>query len=276
VSSSSDKTRRLFVWAAGEVIRTKIDRLKGEWDVVRFASPFRGTSGADRLIDAASPLPFDAGCFQAIYARRIVEHLAPDEARTLADEARRLLLQGGVLRISVPDTEELAREYLAAISRARAEPRADTIRDVHEKRLVYIDQFVRRVPGGALGQHVASGRMSEENLRRAYGDALGAIAVATKSPLSPLKPTLRQRVKEAARILLRRRWVHETHATREAHLWIYDRFSLPRLLSAAGFSDIRVVGPDVSAIPGWERWALDRSEFGAHPFEPSLTVEARA
>ena len=276
MSSSTDKTKRLFIWAAGDVIRTKINRIEGEWDVVRFASPFRGTSGADRLIDAARPLPFGTGCFHAIYARRIVEHLASDEARNFVNEAHRLLLQGGVLRVSVPDTEELARDYLAAIDRARAEPRPDTIKDVHEKRVSYIDQFVRRVPGGALGRYIASGQMSEENLRRAYGDALGAIAVASKSPTSSLRPKLRQRVKEAARLLLRRRWVHETHATREAHLWIYDRFSLPRLLSAAGFSDVRVVGPDVSAIPGWERWALDTSELGAHPFEPSLTVEARA
>jgi hypothetical protein len=276
VSSTTAETRRLFIWAAGEVIRTKIARLNGEWEVVRFASPFRGTSGPDRLIDASGPLRFGSRSFHALYARRIVEHLAPDEAMTFANEARRLLGQGGVLRISVPDIEELAREYLDAINRARAEPRADTIKDVHEKRWLYIDQFVRRVPGGALGRHIASGQMSEENLRRAFGDALGAIAVATKSPLASLRPTLRQRMKEAARLLSRRRWVHETHATREAHLWIYDRFSLPRLLRAAGFSDIRVVGPEISAIDGWERWALDTSDVGAYPFEPSLIVEARA
>jgi hypothetical protein len=272
----TDETRRLFIWAAGEVIRTKLARLDGEWNVVRFASPFRGMSGPDRLIDAAGPLPFGAACFNAIYARRIVEHLAPDEAKHFAKEARRLLFQGSVLRLSVPDTEALARDYLAAIARARTEPRVDTIKAVHEKRWLYIDQFVRRVPGGALARHIASGEMSEEHLRRAFGDALGTITRATKSPISPLKPTLRQRVKEAARILRRRRWIHETHATREAHLWIYDRFSLPHLLSAAGFSDIRILGPDVSAIPGWERWSLDTSEFGAYPFEPSLIVEARA
>jgi hypothetical protein len=190
--------------------------------------------------------------------------------------ARRLLFRGGVLRVSVPDTEALARDYLAAISSARAEPRVDTVKEVHEKRWLYIDQFVRRVPGGALARHIASGEMSAKNLRHAFGDALGTIAMAAKSPTSPLKPSWRQRLKEAARILRRRRWVHETHATREAHLWIYDRFSLPRLLSAAGFSDIRIVGPDVSAIPGWERWSLDMSESGTYPFEPSLIVEARA
>jgi SAM-dependent methyltransferase len=275
VSSRTGETRRLFIWAAGEAIRTKLDRLDGEWNVVRFAAPFRGVSGADRLIDAAGPLPFGASSFDAIYARRIVEHLAPDEAKHFVDEARRLLVQDGVLRVSVPDTEALARDYLAATSRARAEPRADTVKDVHEKRWLYIDQFVRRVPGGALARHIASGEMSEENLRHAFGDALGTIAVAAKPSTSPFKPRWRQRLKEAARILRRRRWVHETHATREAHLWIYDRFSLPRLLSAAGFSDIRIVGPEVSAIPGWARWSLDMSEFGAYPFEPSLTLEAR-
>ncbi|HET9886249.1 MAG TPA: methyltransferase domain-containing protein, partial [bacterium] len=254
MSSSTGNTRRLFIWAAGDVIRTKIDRLNGEWEIVRFASPFRGSSGADRLIDASGPLPFGPRSFDALYARRIVEHLAPDEAKTFANEARRLLEQNGVLRISVPDMEALARDYLAAMDRARAEPRPDRIMDVHEKRWLFIDQFVRRVPGGALGRHIATGQMTEENLRRAFGDALGAIAVATKSPLPPLRPRLRQRAKEAARLISRRRWVHETHASREAHLWIYDRFSLPRLLRTAGFSDIRVVSPENSAIDGWERW----------------------
>jgi len=276
VSSGAAETRRLFIWAAGAVIRTKIERLDREWEVVRFAPPFHGVSGTDRMIDAARPLPFAGNRFNAIYARRILEHLAPDEAHAFVKEARRLLAANGILRVSVPDTESLARDYLAAVERARTDPQPHIIEDVHAKRLVYMDQFVRRVPGGALARHIVSGRMSEESLRHALGDALGTRDEAVKSRMPPAAPAWRQRLKEAGRVLLRRRWVHETHARREAHLWIYDRFSLPRLLLDAGFTDIRVVGPDTSAIAGWQRWTLDVSDSGAHPFEPSLIVEGRA
>jgi hypothetical protein len=257
------------------VIRDKIALLDGDWQVARFAPPFRGQHGADRLIDVAATLPYRSGAFEAIYARRIVEHLALDEAALFASELRRVLAPTGVVRISVPDTEALARAYLQAMERARQAPSTETLREARHARLLFIDQYVRRVPGGALAREILSGAMPARTVRAAFGDALGPRGEVTQGPLPARRPTLGQRVKEALRLLRGARWVSEPHAIREAHLWIYDRFSLPKLLKKAGFDDVREVDAATSSIAEWPRWDLDRSTLDTHDFEPSLTFEAQ-
>lgn len=266
--------RRLMIWRAGEVIREKLRRLHGEWQVVRFAPPFRDNGGSDRLIDAAAKLPFADGAFETVYARRIVEHLAPDEALSFAREIGRILAPGGIVRLSVPDVEALARAYLAAAEQARRAPSPETLQAVRHARMMLIDQYVRRVPGGALAREIATRAMPAQTLRAGFGDALGIDGVAAPAAVPALRPRLRQKLKEQLRLLVGRRWVHETHVSREAHLGVYDRQSLPKLLGAAGFTGSTVVDASSSSIGLWERWKLDVSDYGSHEFEPSLFVEA--
>lgn len=267
--------QRLLIWRAGEMLREKLVRLGPEWRIARFAPPFRGMLGSDALVDAAGSLPFEKGTFSAVYARRILEHLAPDEAGGFVRELSRILAHGGVLRISVPDTEASAKMYLHAAERARRAPVADSVRAVHNARLMLVDQFVRRVPGGALAAAIDAGRIPPSTVRAYFGDALGADGVAAGSKPHSLQPGLRQRIKETLRLVRGHRWVNEPHAIREAHLWIWDRYSLPKLLREEGFVDIHPVATASSAIPDWRTVALDVSDHGPHDFEPSLIMEAR-
>jgi SAM-dependent methyltransferase len=265
---------RLLIWCSGEVIREKLTRLGDDWQVARFTPPFTGTLGNDRLIDVTARLPFADGVFEAVYARRTVEHLAPDEAAAFLREIARITAPGGVIRISVPDTEVLAQTYIEAAERARRAPSAETIRDVHHHRMLLSDQFVRRVPGGELAREMVSGRMPPDTVRGAFGDALGANGEITRGAPPSIRPGLGQRVRERARLFRGRRWVKEPHARREAHLWIYDRASMPKLLSSAGLASVCEVDSRTSGIGEWERWRLDVSDYGPHDFEPSLILEA--
>jgi hypothetical protein len=43
----------------------------------------------------------------------------------------------------------------------------------------------------------------------------------------------------------------------EIHRWMYDRFSLERLLTQAGFVDVKVCRADMSAIPDFNSYDLD-------------------
>ncbi|MDD2541683.1 MAG: hypothetical protein PHH28_11660, partial [Desulfuromonadaceae bacterium] len=43
----------------------------------------------------------------------------------------------------------------------------------------------------------------------------------------------------------------------EIHRWMYDRFSLGRLMANVGFVEIRVVSASVSSIPDFARYNLD-------------------
>jgi SAM-dependent methyltransferase len=64
--------------------------------------------------DLRRPLPWDDGAIDTIYASHLLEHLYRDHAAALLRECHRVLRREGVLRLMVPDLEDLARRYLAA------------------------------------------------------------------------------------------------------------------------------------------------------------------
>ena len=43
----------------------------------------------------------------------------------------------------------------------------------------------------------------------------------------------------------------------EIHYWMYDFYSLKKLLQEAGFKDIKKVSPSKSSIPDWNKFELD-------------------
>jgi predicted SAM-dependent methyltransferase len=53
------------------------------------------------------PLP-DASC-DAVYNAAVLEHLTPAQAERFLRECHRLLKSGGVLRVGVPDLEQIVR-----------------------------------------------------------------------------------------------------------------------------------------------------------------------
>jgi predicted SAM-dependent methyltransferase len=67
----------------------------------------------DHVGDARDLRRFDDGAFDAIYASHVVEHLDyKDELVVTLSGWRRVLAPGGVLYVSVPDLEALARLFL--------------------------------------------------------------------------------------------------------------------------------------------------------------------
>lgn len=62
--------------------------------------------------DVRKPLPFPDGTASAIYASHVLEHLYFQEARKLLLESFRVLADGGVLRVVVPDLKAIVEEYL--------------------------------------------------------------------------------------------------------------------------------------------------------------------
>jgi SAM-dependent methyltransferase len=61
----------------------------------------------------------------------------------------------------------------------------------------------------------------------------------------------------------------------ETHQWMYDRISLPHILTTLGYRDVTVEGWDSSRIPGWHEIGLDRNAQGGEHAPNSLYVEAQ-
>jgi hypothetical protein len=60
----------------------------------------------------------------------------------------------------------------------------------------------------------------------------------------------------------------------EPHLWMYDRYSLPRTLRRAGFQNPQLLTPATSQIPNWVEFNLDTEPDGTVYKPHSLYAEA--
>lgn len=65
-----------------------------------------------RRFDVRKSLPFKTATAQYIYSSHTFEHFTHPESLKIAKECFRVLKQGGVIRIAVPDLGLLVREYL--------------------------------------------------------------------------------------------------------------------------------------------------------------------
>jgi predicted SAM-dependent methyltransferase len=78
------------------------------WVNVDLARPGRRL---DLRWDLRRPLPFPAGTADTIFTEHLLEHLPVDDGLRLLRECARLLVDGGVLRVAVPDLERYIEAY---------------------------------------------------------------------------------------------------------------------------------------------------------------------
>lgn len=63
--------------------------------------------------DATKRIPLDDSTAECIYSSHMLEHLSRDDARLFLKEVLRVLDNGGVLRIAVPDLQHFINNYIA-------------------------------------------------------------------------------------------------------------------------------------------------------------------
>ena len=213
--------------------------------------------------DVRRGVPFADVLFDVIYHSHVLEHFSRKDAAFFLRECLRALVPGGVLRVAVPDLERIARAYLKALDEARQDkPGAG---DRHEWMTVeLLDQLTRHGSGGEMlklwQRRPVPAR--EFVLSRVGGEARPVLDAPVLPPQAPLaEPTA-----EA---------VGAFRLSGECHLWMYDRYSLGRLLKEAGFEAIRTVTAWESAIPDFARYGLDVEPGGGVRKPDSLFIEAR-
>ena len=198
--------------------------------------------------DVRCGIPFENEIFEVVYHSHLLEHLDRERVRPFLLECRRVLRPGGILRIVVPDLERIVTSYLQAVGDARRGiPNAAERYDW--AMLELFDQMVRTRSGGEMGRR------------------LGKKPVEARAPANPWRA-----VKRAVRELL---LAPPPAGTGELHRWMYDEYSLTRLLRDLGFDQVRRVTHLESEIPRWLEYRLDTEPDG-RPYKPgSLFVECR-
>ena len=247
---------------------------------------------ADPAVRAANlieGIPCETGTFDVVYHSQVLEHIPKDSAPAFLAECLRVLKPGGILRVVVPDMEDMAREYLRLLDLNLSQPTPNSAADYDWLMLEMYDQVVRNRTGGAMADYLRQPAMVNEGYVVArIGKVATDLIHHTRQPDASQTLGLSARLQRVTlakvggwmRRKLLVRWGSEAlkvgtfRLGGEVHLWMYDRYSLARALSQAGFVDMRRVDPHTSAVPDWPRYELDVREGGV--VDPtSLFMEAR-
>jgi SAM-dependent methyltransferase len=207
--------------------------------------------------DLRRGFPCADGTADGVYASHVLEHLDQAHAGPFLREAYRVLRPGGVIRIVVPDLEQLARGYLLALDRWREGGDGEGLHaELYDWSVILLlDQMVRSRPGGSMAPWLRA-RRAQPYVRDMHGifrdiaDSAEHGSVIRK--LIPSNPA----------------------RTGELHRWMYDEASLRRALEEAGFREARRTGHLESHLPSWAAYHLDADPDGT-PHQPgSLWMEA--
>jgi hypothetical protein len=155
--------------------------------------------------------------------------------------------------------------------------------------LELFDQTVRNRPEGEMGDFLKQPVLpNEDYIVERIGHVGRSIIERGRKQAGGRRPPIIDRLKRVTpgrlashlRVKLRDKLGSEAlrigtfRLSGEIHMWMYDRYSLARLLGQAGFVDIRQVDAHSSAIQDWQAYELDVKDGAV--FDPtSLFMEAR-
>jgi predicted SAM-dependent methyltransferase len=246
--------------------------------------------------DLTRGIPFPDASFDLVYHSHLLEHFPEEYAPIFIRDCYRVLKPGAIHRVVVPDLENLARSYLLALLKALKgetgwEDNYDWIL------LEMYDQTVRARTGGAMVRYLSMHDVSTsdfimkrlgkdtkdlfnrlnaiDSVEKTAKDRNGSgwlrrICLFFKSPHLP-RDLL-------AKILLGSEYktlqLGRFHLSGEKHHWMYDRFSLARLLTRCGFKKIIRRTAVESYVNNWACNNLDTQADGSIYKPDSLYMEA--
>jgi predicted SAM-dependent methyltransferase len=220
--------------------------------------------------DVRKGIPYPDGYFDVVYHSHVLEHMSASQGRLFMREALRVLKPGGTVRVVVPDLERIAKCYLEKLEGALQNvPLA--AEDYDWMMLELFDQLVRTSFGGEMARYLARPHISNRDFVRArMGQEADAVQVSSSSPQAGLFHSLpllvnRLRLKLARLAVLLIAGNDAVTSFKEGlfrdsgeiHKWMYDRFSLKRLLTQFGVENVQVCRADESRIPDFARYQLD-------------------
>jgi len=233
-------------------------------------------------------IPFESGRFDLVYHSHVLEHFAKADGEKFIAECYRILKPGGFIRVALPNLEKIAKEYLRNLDRAAsAEPNANN--DYDWMMLEMYDQTVRNETGGNMMKYLTQDKIPNEEYvfnrigeggkkwREVYRRSAG-MEKSEKSGLKKIieRPSLIFKgIKQLfIRLLLPGKDHHyykvgQFRFAGEIHQWMYDRYSLGRLLQQVGFNQIIVRTATTSYVENWAEYKLDDTTETA-----SLFIEA--
>ena len=267
-------------------------RFHTAWTNVDFTSASEGII-AHNLTKGIS---FPDASFDVVYHSHLLEHFPKVAAESFLRECCRVLRPGGILRVVVPDLEQIVRTYLTALEQASSGSQ-EWANNYEWILLEMYDQTVRHTSGGEMAAYLFQEHISNKEfiLKRLGTEAKNLIEAGherwhhqSTQPESNYKRFLKQiyrflQYSSARRDTLLKLLLGEEYRTLqigrfrqsgEIHQWMYDRYSLSVLLKKCGLTNIVQRSATESYIPDWTSFNLD-TELDGKVYKPdSLFMEA--
>ena len=265
-----------------------------DWENIDLIS----TSPAVKQYDIRKRLPYPENYFDAVYSSHLLEHLSKIEGKNLINECYRVLKKNGVIRLAVPDLEVIVKEYLYNLKKAVANNKQAA--DNYEWIMLELyDQVTRTYSGGEMRKYLSNNNISNKSyiLQRIGLEAQKYFNnkdrgmekntnIILKLRIFSIIDRLIYIVKNFKYIILKLILriiggkemikVYEEVIVRNSgqiHKYMYDRYSLAKLLKEASFSNIKVCKAKESRIKNFSHYQLDIID--GHVRKPdSLFIEA--
>jgi len=245
--------------------------------------------------DLTKGIPFPNDRFDALYHSHLLEHFTREDGKFFLRECFRVLRPGGVLRVVVPDLEQIVRSYLVALEEARKGSK-EWSDNYNWILLEMYDQAVRSFSGGQMAAYLSGESIPNRDfISRRCGTELSNLMEANKTisqnqanfaPKGETKSFLVQvrrylRIDHWRELLIKVILGKEYNALRigrfrqsgEIHQWMYDSYSLKAVLAECGFERITEQGPTSSLIPFWASFNLDIEPDGSTYKPHSIFME---
>ncbi|GAB3903601.1 class I SAM-dependent methyltransferase [Mucilaginibacter boryungensis] len=234
-------------------------------------------------------IPSADNSFEVVYHSHVLEHFSKKDAIKFISECYRVLGNNGIIRIAVPDLEQIVHHYTRLLALGKANLGNPAIRADYEWIMTEMyDQTVRNNWGGEMLNILTSKDLPNEKFiysrigtegRMIRESIITQQNPVTRKPGSIIKKALSLNSFKQLffKIILGSDYqlyrIGKFRRSGEIHQWMYDSYSLTNLLTDAGFKNIEVKTFDTSAIANWRQYGLDEMDGKARKPD-SLFVEA--
>ncbi len=224
-------------------------------------------------------IPFPDNHFDAVYHSQVLEHFSKDKAPAFIKECFRVLKPDGIIRVVVPDLEEIVNEYKRFLNENLENSTKLSEANYDWIMLEMYDQTVRNASGGEMAKLLKQPLINKTYIEnRATVWRTGSENTAFLQRLRRMHSKgfkyLIEEIIDKLGLFSEAKKIGRFRLGGEVHLWMYDRFSLARLLKNCGFTEISRKSPSDSDIQNWEKYELD-IRSGVVLGRTSLFMEAK-
>ena len=236
-------------------------------------------------------IPYPDNYFDVVYHSHLLEHFSKSDAINFIKECYRVLKPGGIIRIAIPNLEEIINNYKKYLDLAMKGDKL-AIANYDWIMLELYDQCVRNYSEGEMGKYLKKKQIpNKEYLYRRIGyfrdgSKKDSLVINKTTFLFKIKSIIKKFIPvKKIRIFLTKlknkipkgkyKQLGKFRLSGEIHQWMYDRFSLSRLLQNCNFKKLKIYQANESNIPNWNNYKLDINEEGVIRKPDSLFIEAK-